>query len=143
MWLTMLEETLGHIPSIYDNPPQDQWAKFQAIKGRKVVETFTVPFTQKELDAIIRAREAMDQEDFLKGYANGGPEREYRLSLQIPYRHRLDDRRSAIEALQRTVRAANSILDSDDFSPGLDSRRAVVDMRDALSLLELPEEKEG
>lgn len=143
MWLTMSEETLGHIPSIYDNPPQDQWANFQVIQGGKVVETFPVPFTQKELDAIISARKEMDQEDFLKGYANGGPEREYRLSLQIPYRHRLGDRRSAIETLQRTVQTANSILDLDEFSPGLNSKQAVVDMRDALSLFALPEEKES
>ncbi len=138
----MSEETLGHTPSIYDNPPQDQWAKFQVIEGRKVIETFPVPFTQKELDAIISARKAIDQKDFMRGYANGGPEREYRLSLQIPYRHRLDHRRAAVEILQKTVQAADSILDLDEFSPGLNSKQAVVDMRDALSIFALPE-KEG
>jgi len=132
----MSEKASEHTSSIFDDPPQDKWAEHQVIEHGEVVDRFSVPFTQTELDSIMRARKAMLQPDFIRGVANGGPEREYNSRFSIPYQHGLDNRRRTIEMLQLTEQEADAILKSGIFTPGLNSRQAVVDIKDALALFQ-------
>jgi hypothetical protein len=130
----MQEEALGRTPSIFDIPPQGQWAECQVIKDGEVIERFRVPFTQTELDSIVSAGKARLQPDFIKGIADGGPEREHNNRFFIPDRHGLHNRRRAIEELRETEKEANAILESGSFTPNLNSMQAVLDIKNALAL---------
>ncbi len=121
-----------------NDPLQEQWATYQIVKDGEVCESFLVPFTQQEIDLISQLLEMRNHPDILKGFANGGPEREHSLSLRIPYAHGLDDREKAIQMLRETAHKADEIVRKGEFTPGLNSREAMVAIRDALSLFIAP-----
>lgn len=127
-------------PHIFEVPTQDLWATYEYIEDGKVVNSYKVPFTQEELQAIMRAEAARNQPDFIKGYANGYPEREYRLALWIPTSHILEDRARSIAIIQRTVQNADEILLNGKFSPSLNAREAIVEVREALTIF-FPKQK--
>lgn len=118
-----------------ENPPEEQWATCQIIKDGQVVESFKVPFTQEEVNLIMMLREKKNDPGLKKGYADGGPEREHIIALQIPYQHGLDDRIKAIDMLRRTAHNADKILTEGIFTPSLNSREPIQAIRDALSSL--------
>lgn len=122
-----------------DSIDENQWATYDDVRDGQVTESFKVPFTQQELDCIKRVKEASSHPGLIKGYTNGGPEREHLLALRIPFSHGLDNRKRAIDMLRHTAVCANKILKEDIFTPGLNSREAIITIKDLLSPL-IPKE---
>ena len=118
-----------------EEPPKENWATYQIFEDGKVIESFKVPFTQEELDLIMILRKKKDHPGLLKGFADGGPERQHRQALQIPFQHGLDNRKEAIAMLRQTAKDADKILKEGKFTPGLNSQEPISEIRDALKPL--------
>lgn len=128
-------EVKGAIMLTADEPPKDQWATYEIIRNGEVVGSFKVPFTKEELGLIAQLLEKRNHPHLLKGYIDGGPERQHSLSLQIPHEHGLDDRKHAIDMLRSTAQAADEIVSKGEFTPGLNSREVILAIRDILKPL--------
>lgn len=118
-----------------DDPPKEQWATCQVIEDAKVVETFKVPFTQEEFNLIMLLRQKRNNPGLLKGYADGGPEREYMIAMQIPNQYGLKNRKQAIAMLRQTAKNIDQIFREGRFTPGLNSREPIAEIREALKPL--------
>lgn len=117
-------------------PPDEQWATCEVTTfDGKVIESFRVPFTQEELDLIKMLREKKNHHGLVKGSVDGGPEREHRQALIIPYLKDLLDRKRTIAILRLTLDNADKILDEGKFTPGLNSKEPIAEIRDALGPL--------
>lgn len=116
-------------------PPKEEWAIYEVIKNGELVESYKVPFTREEIDTVKFLLEKTNDPDLLKGYIDGGPERQHRLALQVPHEHGLDNRKYAIDMLRETARAADDIVKHGTFSPHLRSKEAVLAIRDKLKML--------
>lgn len=115
-------------------------ATYEVIKNGELVESFKVPFTREEIDTVKFLLEKRNDPDLLKGYVDGGPERQHMLALQVPHEHGLDNRKYAIDMLRETARIADDIVRHGTFSSQLRSKEAILAIRDALKTL-LPSEE--
>src|SRR3990167_4172019 len=108
-----------------DEPTKEEWATYEVIENGELVESFRVPFTEDELVIIKFLLEKKRDPDLLKGYLDGGPERQHRLALQVPHEHGLDNRKYAIDMLRETAQIADDIVKHGTFSPHLKSKEAI------------------
>ena len=121
-------------------PPKEEWAAYEVIKNGELVESYKVPFTREEIDTVKFLLGKTNDPDLLKGYVDGGPEREHRLALRVPHEHGLDNRKYAIDMLRETARVADDIVKHGTFSPHLRSKEPILAIRDALEMLLPPEQ---
>ena len=117
----------------YEIPPMNQWELCSLDLGEGRIEKFLVPLYSLEYSVVKEAYSFYILPEFVLAYQYGGRIRRYRPVTYILFGHVLENRRLTIDTLKHSSANSARILENDNLFWNLESRKALVGIRDTLA----------